>query len=56
MWETKLESLIVESVSEPTEQDHFIPGVERAQWQIPVRIDPKTVLPLSRDNVLFNRG
>jgi hypothetical protein len=50
------ESLIVDSVSEPSGQGHFIPGVELAQWQIPVQIDPESVLPLGRENFLFNRG
>jgi arylsulfatase A-like enzyme len=50
------ESLIVNSVSAPVGQGHFIPGVGLAQWQIPVQIDPETVLPLGREDFLFHRA
>lgn len=43
-------SLHWNTVSQPTSQGHFIPGVELPQWQVPVDVAPR-----SRTNFLFNR-
>ena len=49
-------SLIVDSVSSPAGQGHYIPDVDLMQWQVPVRIEPATTGPLGRENFLFHRS
>ncbi len=49
-------SLIVDSVSPQAGCGTHIPGVDFAQWQVPVEVDPNAVTPAGREDFLFCRS
>lgn len=46
---------LVDTVVTPSDQGHFIPGVEIPQWQVPVEINPRSLHAHARDDALYCR-
>ncbi|HEV2107489.1 MAG TPA: sulfatase [Thermomicrobiales bacterium] len=47
-------SLVIDSVTQPRGSGHFIPGVELAQWQVPITARPMSGMS-KRESYLFHR-
>ncbi|KAA0016033.1 sulfatase [Salinicola corii] len=46
---------LVDTVVPPARHGHFIPGVDMAQWQVPVEINARSLHAHARTNALYHR-